>query len=258
MHAVKTNPQTKNFLFALIPAIILAVSAATVEVLLHYLWIKIIVAVFLFALFALFHSFKNGNFEKLHWHLGHGNYDKWDVRYTPEVQFTQVLLAGGVFAAYICLSLNNYAQLNPYGLNGFIVSIIAEIVLLVCIIIMEKREVKLERKSNAIDHQTAMIITGATILTFLLTECYLLWGTLYIIGPIATGALVILTVSASGILPLSKEAIKDLKFELMITGLIFVGSMVTEFWNTVLFWKIFFIITATTFVTVKVNEFLKK
>jgi hypothetical protein len=268
------HPKTfteKNLLFITLPAILIATVGLASAALFNNSWLKITIVTVLYLLFILFHAFKNGSFVSLQYRFTHGHYQLWYRHYSKEMQFSQLLLAGGAFSFYLFKFMNesiNPEKLHTYGWGGISFSISMLTASILFLLWKQAKEndmgVKRVLKSEPL-YETIMLVACATLVVILLTEIYILSKTLFVLIPCIVALVICLTIHNEGILPISKDDVVKLIKETWIIMIFALFSLLYQltfkpsanYWEVIVFLLIL-VFYPTTFIFTRVLKRNKK
>ncbi len=243
MHSLKKSPLEPSMkvtlpaiLFATIPALTMTSVAIVVSLFNLHPWIQGLCIAVWYILFALFHAFKNGAFEKLHYFFEHGHAQVWKNNHQNEIQFLQILLVNAVVAVSLCGIINPYFAVNPFGKIGFAIPLGASILIMLFVAYKQSRERNKTR--SYLINEALMFITGLLTAIFLLTECYLTAGTVGILIPSILMIVFVASVNSTGIIPIEdKDKLDRLVTEIVLISIIPIVSLVWQYFHNKIFWS---------------------
>ncbi len=240
MYINKTH--LRSVLFLTVPALILCAVATVSATIFTNPWIEAVPTTVTYLFIVLFHAFKHGSFEKLHYIFKHGHSQLWGR--TPEnICFSQLLLAGGVFAGSLSIIGNRYAALSPYGSIGLAISVIFGGVLALFLAIEQADKHAVKRAfSREIMYETIMIFIGVSVAVLLVTQFYLYWMTDFIWIPGVIFVIIAISVFNGGIFPIRKLQFKKLLKEISFILIIPFISFMCQYYNTKIFWPVIFMV----------------
>jgi len=221
---------TQNLLFVFKPALVIGIAEIIMDIFRSDLWgFKIAFISILFSIYILHHSHKNKGFGNKYF-FKRGYPQVWHF-HSAQMEFLQILIAGGVFSYAVCKTINGHIALNQYGIIGLLISIIAALVTMVIFFLIKPKDYEWKKGYKNAWLYEVLIMVSVTIGTFLVTETYLLWGTIYVSVPPVLMAILHFSVFKEGILPLSKLELLRILMHTLFILIAPIISLMWQFWN---------------------------
>lgn len=188
----------------------------------HYIvGIEIIVT---FLLYLLFHA---------------GTYKTYVKKHYIDKLRLQVVISNLAFQVIIFFLVKKIILVPAFGAISWMVALICGLILILLFIIVQIRAFQRpflwstrEAFSGSYLYETLTGIAIMIFIIFLISQFYLLWGTLFIFAPIVTGSIMLVTLNKNGIVHHENQSQVNLYLVALLLWAVGAVSLMYQFFNT--------------------------